>query len=250
MAPSAALIGEELRALEQLFRSTEAKVVLAYKAVKCSHSTSERGSRKAPAVAHTALSSRTRLLSSICWLQGRSAPAGDGKAQSHMPHSRAPSRGLRVQGHAALLQVQPGAPAGAHDNLACSAPQTSSVTSTSRNVEGRWWRHPAYCHCHCQCIHLCGELLGRHMHTAPGVSGWRHSAVPEIAQTVQVSQSWKTRQITQVEVFPTGNTSLAPAVEITAPGGPRGSDGRLAFHIAGPPADLDVFMGMLVMFHR
>ena len=66
----------------------------------------------------------------------------------------------------------------------------------------------------------------------------------------QVSQSWKTRHVSCVEVFSASGSDLAASLEITISGGTLSSTDHLAFQLTGPSAGLDTFMGSFVLFFR
>ena len=51
-------------------------------------------------------------------------------------------------------------------------------------------------------------------------------------------------------MFQADSASGAAAIEISTAGGPRGSDSRLAFQLAGPASDLHAFLGTLLLFFR
>ena len=73
---SGAVSGEELRALEQLFRSSEARVIMAYRTIKCSHSTSERERRRPPQVRAECRASMRAAHCSLLTARLHARPAG------------------------------------------------------------------------------------------------------------------------------------------------------------------------------
>ena len=70
------------------------------------------------------------------------------------------------------------------------------------------------------------------------------------ATVAQVSQSWKTRQVSSIEVFSASGSELAASLEITISGGTLSSTDHLAFQLTGASAALDTFMGSFVLFFR
>ena len=67
---------------------------------------------------------------------------------------------------------------------------------------------------------------------------------------VQVSQSWKTRQVTSIEAFSPGGPGLPGSLEIQLAGSTLSSKDHLAFQLTGPAEGLDAFLGSFVLFFR